>query len=290
MGAGSGLDREAGDATDFLSRTHVRRGHQVTDTFREQTHRTFSDSTKKRIEMGRNFENRKHAIFKTAAQKTKLYSKYGKQIYVIAKNGVPDPEANPGLRSMVEKAKRDQVPSQVIEKAIQKAAGAGGEDFQTARYEGFGPGGSMVIVDCLTDNVTRTIAEIRTCFTKTSSKLGTAGSVVLYFDHLTVLSFKGDSEDAVLEAMINADVNVDDIEVNDGKVTVFAPPSEFYKARAALLEAMPGVELEAQEITFLPQANKSLSADDMTVFQKLVDMLNDCDDVQDVYHNVDIPA
>ena len=240
--------------------------------------------------MGRNFENRKHAIFKTAAQKTKLYSKYGKQIYVIAKNGVPDPEANPALRSMVEKAKRDQVPSHVIEKAIQKAAGAGGEDFQTARYEGFGPGGSLVIVDCLTDNVTRTIAEIRTCFSKTSSKLGSAGSAALYFDHLAVLSFKGDSEDAVLEAMINADVNVDDSEVNDGKVTVFAPPAEFYKAKAALLEAMPGVELEAQEITFLPQANKSLNADDMTVFQKLVDMLNDCDDVQDVYHNVDIPA
>jgi YebC/PmpR family DNA-binding regulatory protein len=191
---------------------------------------------------------------------------------------------------MVEKAKRDQVPSHVIEKAIQKAAGAGGEDFQTARYEGFGPGGSLVIIDCLTDNVTRTIAEIRTCFTKTGSKLGSAGSAALYFDHLAVLSMKGDSEDPVLEAMINADVNVEDIEVNDGKVTVFAPPSEFYKAKAALLEALPGVELEAQEITFLPQASKSLNADDQAVFQKLVDMLNDCDDVQDVYHNVDFPA
>ncbi len=260
------------------------------DTVRIQTHCTFSDSTKKRIEMGRNFENRKNAIFKTAAQKTKLYSKYGKQLYVIAKNGVPDPEANPALRSMVEKAKKDQVPSHVIEKAIQKAAGMGGEDFQSARYEGFGPGGSLVIVDCLTDNMTRTIAEIRNCFNKTGSKLGSAGSAALYFDHLAVLSFKGENEEQVLEAMINGDVNVEDIECSDGKVTVFAPPGELYKARAALLEALPGTELEAQEITFLPQANKSLDGDDLTAFQKLVDMLNDCDDVQDVYHNVDMPA
>ena len=121
--------------------------------------------------MGRNFENRKNAIFKTAAQKSKLYSKYGKQLYVAAKNGVADPDANPALRSTIEKAKSDQVPAHVIDKAIQKAKGAGGEDYVSARYEGFGPGGSLVIVDCLTDNNQRTISEVRTCFTKTGSKL-----------------------------------------------------------------------------------------------------------------------
>src|SRR4026209_3000892 len=98
--------------------------------------------------MGRAFEKRKHAIFKTAAQNSKLYSKYSKQLYVAAKNGVPDPEANPVLRNLVEEAKRANVPSRVIGKAIQKAAGTGGEDFQPVRYEGFGPGGAMVIVDC----------------------------------------------------------------------------------------------------------------------------------------------
>ena len=121
--------------------------------------------------MGRNFENRKQSIFKTAASKSKLYAKYGKLMYVAAKNGVPDPDANPALRSIVEKAKRENVPSHVIEKAIQKAKGGGGEDFQLARYEGFGPGGALVIVDCLTDNNQRTISEIRNCFTKTNSKL-----------------------------------------------------------------------------------------------------------------------
>ena len=106
-------------------------------------------ATRRRRTMGRNFENRKNAIFKTAAQKSKLYSKYGTRLYVAAKNGVADLDANPALRSLIEKAKRDQVPAHVIEKALEKARGAGGEDFVSARYEGFGPGGSLVIVDCL---------------------------------------------------------------------------------------------------------------------------------------------
>ena len=147
--------------------------------------------------MGRIFEKRKHSIFKTAAQNSKLYSKYSKQLYMAAKNGVPDPDANPVLRAFVEKAKRENVPSHVIEKAIQKAAGTGGEDFQPARYEGFGPGGALVIVDCLTDNNTRTISEIRSCFTKTGSKLAANGSVVMSFDHLAILSFKGNNEEKV---------------------------------------------------------------------------------------------
>lgn len=239
--------------------------------------------------MGRNFENRKNAIFKTAAQKSKLYSKYGRQLYAVAKNGVPDPDANPALRSLIDKAKRDQVPAHVIEKAVQKARGMGGEDFAAARYEGFGPGGSLVIVDCLTDNNQRTISEIRNCFTKTGSKLGAAGSVALSFDQLAVLSFKGDKEEEVLEAMLNAGIDVDDIESRNGFLTIFAPPGEFYKAKTALLEAFPETEFEVQEITFLPQTSKALGQDDLTMFEKFIHMLNDCDDVQNIYHNVDLP-
>ena len=240
--------------------------------------------------MGRNFENRKNSIFKTADQKSKLYSKYGKQLYVVAKSGVADPDVNVPLRSLVEKAKRDQVPAHVIEKAIEKARGAGGEDFVSALYEGFGPGGSLVIVDCLTDNNTRTISEIRNCFTKTGSKLGATGSVALWFDHLAILSFKGDNEEQVLESMLGADVNVDEIESKDGSLTIFAPPSEFYKAKTALLQAFPGTELEVQEITFLPQTSKTLTPEDLLVFQMLISMLYDCDDVQNVYHNADLPS
>ena len=240
--------------------------------------------------MGRNFENRKNAIFKTAGQKSKLYSKYGKQLYVVAKNGVPDPEANPALRSLIEKAKRDQVPAHVIDKAVEKARGTGGEDFASVRYEGFGPGGSMVIVDCLTDNNQRTISEVRNCFTKTGSKLGAPGSVALWFNQVSVLSFKGNNEEQVLEAMLDAEVNIDEIECKDGNLTIFAPPEEFYKAKTALLHAFPNTELEVQEIAFLPQTTKTLSPEDLTMFQKFMTMLNDCDDVQDVYHNADMPS
>jgi len=240
--------------------------------------------------MGRIFEKRKESIFKTAAQKSKLYSRYGKQMYMAAKNGVPDPDANPALRSIVEKAKRENVPSHVIEKAIQKASGKGGEDFQAARYEGFGPGGSLVIVDCLTDNNQRTISEIRNCFTKTGSKLAAHGSAAMSFDHVAVLSFKGDNEDQVLEAMFAADVAVEEVESKDGYITIFAPPAEFYKAKTALLNALPNVELETQEITFLPQVSKTLNAEDLALFEKFLEMLNECDDVQDIYHNVAFPV
>jgi len=240
--------------------------------------------------MGRNFENRKQSIFKTAAQKSKLYAKYGKLMYMAAKNGVPDLNANPALRTIVEKAKRENVPSHVIEKAIQKAKGTGGEDFQPARYEGFAPGGALVIVDCLTDNNQRTISEIRNCFTKTGSKLAAHGSVAMSFEHVAVLSFKGNNEEQVLEALFAADVAVEDVESKDGYITIFAPPAEFYKAKTALLEAFPNVELETQEITFLPQATKTLSAEDQALFEKFLEMLHDCDDVQDIYHNVAFPG
>jgi YebC/PmpR family DNA-binding regulatory protein len=240
--------------------------------------------------MGRNFENRKNSIFKTAAQKSKLYSKYGKQLYMAAKNGVPEPDANPSLRSMIEKAKKDQVPSHVIEKAIQKARGTGGEDYAPARYEGFGPGGSLIIVDCLTDNNQRTISDIRSCFTKTGAKLAASGSVAMSFDHLAVLSFKGENEEQVLDAMLNADVGIEEIECKDGYITIFAPPAEFFKAKTALLQAFPEVELETQEITFLPQNSVTLNSEDLPLFEKFMNFLNDCDDVQDIYHNVDLPS
>jgi YebC/PmpR family DNA-binding regulatory protein len=240
--------------------------------------------------MGRNFENRKQSIFKTAASKSKLYAKYGKLMYVAAKNGVPDPDANPALRSIVEKAKRENVPSHVIEKAIQKAKGGGGEDFQPARYEGFAPGGALVIVDCLTDNNQRTISEVRSCFTKTGSKLAAHGSAAMSFEHVAVLSFKGDDENLVLEAMFAADVAIEDVESKEGYITIFAPPAEFYKAKTALLNAFPAVELETQEITFLPQASKTLSAEDLAQFEKFLEMLNECDDVQEIYHNVTLPG
>ncbi|WP_339943447.1 YebC/PmpR family DNA-binding transcriptional regulator [Novipirellula rosea] len=239
--------------------------------------------------MGRSFEVRKVSMAKTAAQKTKVYSKYGKQIYVMAKNG-GGPAANSSLRSLIEKAKKDQVPAHVIEKALDKASGVGGEDYVAARYEGFGPGGCSVIIDCLTDNNNRTITDVRNCFTKTSSKMGAPGSVAHAFEHLAILSFKGDSADEVLETLLMADVDVTDVECEEGQVTVFAPTTEFYKAKQAILDALPETEFDVEEITFVPHTRTELLPDDMPMFDKFMAMLNDCDDVQEIYHNATLPS
>jgi YebC/PmpR family DNA-binding regulatory protein len=239
--------------------------------------------------MGRSFEVRKVSMAKTAGQKSKLYSKYGKQLYVVAKNGGADPAANLALRSLIDKAKREQVPAHVIEKALDKATASGGEDFVSARYEGFGPGGCSVIVDCLTDNNNRTITDVRNCFTKTGSKMGAPGSVAHSFEHLAILRFQGDNEEQVLEIMLAADVDVNDIECEEGQVTLFAPASDFFKAKQALLEALPEVNLDVEEISFVPQTRTEITAEDLPLFEKFLNMLNECDDVQDVYHNALLP-
>jgi YebC/PmpR family DNA-binding regulatory protein len=238
--------------------------------------------------MGRKFEVRKVAMAKTAGAKTKVYSKYGKEIYICAKNGGADPQANLALRRLMDKAKKDQVPSHVIEKAIDKAVGGAGEDFVPARYEGFGPGGCMVIVDCLTDNNNRTITDVRNCFTKTNSKIGAPGTVGHMFDHQAIFAFKGDDEDAVLEVLMEADVDVTEVECEDGVVTVYAPHTEYNNTRTALSEHNPDIEFDVEEIMFVPQTETIVSGDDVAVFDKFMDMLQDCDDVQDVYHNATV--
>jgi len=238
--------------------------------------------------MGRAFQNRKESMAKTADAKTKLYSKYGREIYVCAKAGGVDPEGNLSLRGLMDKAKKDQVPSHVIQKAIDKAKGGGGEDFAVARYEGFGPGSIMVIVECLTDNPNRTFGDVRQCFTKTKCKIGTEGSVSHMFDHSAILVFKHDDEEAVLEALMMSDVDVTDIENEDGNITVFAPHTEFFKAKQALNEAFGDVDYDVDEIQFLAQNTSPISGDDAELFETFLNMLNDLDDVQNVYHSAEL--
>lgn len=238
------------------------------------------------IPMGRAYQNRKESMAKTADAKAKVYSRYGREIYMCAKAGGLDPVGNVQLRGLIDRAKKDQVPSHVIERAIDKARGGGGEDFAPARYEGFGPGGCMVIVECLTDNPTRTFSDVRHCFSKTKSKIGTAGSVSHMFDHCAILVFEGESEDAVLEALLMEDVDVTEVEQADGKITVFTPDTEYGKAKKALADAMGEVDYDVDEIQFVPQSTAEISADDAVVFERLLAMLNDLDDVQDVFHNV----
>lgn len=235
--------------------------------------------------MGRAFQNRKDSIAKTATQKSRVYSKYGREIYVVAKQGGADPDANLALRSLVDRAKKDQVPAHVISKALDKAQGGGGEDYAAARYEGFGPGNCMLIVECLTDNNNRTYTDVRNCFTKTKSNLGAQGSVAHMFDHYAIFAFNGEDEDAVLEVLMEADVDVTDVESEDGLITVFAPHTEYAKTRQALLAAYPDIELATDDIQWVPQTTTEITGDDLPMVEKLLDMLEDVDDVQKVYHN-----
>ncbi len=235
--------------------------------------------------MGRAYQNRKMSMAKTSDANAKLYSKFSREIYVTAKSGGIDPNGNLALRGLIERAKREQVPSHVIDKALDKAKGGGGEDFSRARYEGFGPGNCMVIIDCLTDNPNRTFGDVRNCFTKTKTKIGTQGSVAHMFDHCAIFVFQGDDEEAVLEALMMSDVDVTDIENEEGKITVFAPHTEYAKAKQALSETFEGITFDVDEIQFLPQTEAEISEEDMPMLEKFLGMLNDLDDVQNIYHN-----
>ena len=235
--------------------------------------------------MGRAYQNRKDSMAKTSDAKAKVYSKYGREIYVCAKAGGLDPTGNLSLRSLIERAKKDQVPTHVIDKAIEKAKGGAGENFELARYEGYGPGNCMVIIECLTDNPNRTFGDVRQCFTKTKTKIGTQGSVSHMFDHLSILMFSGQDEEAVLDILLMGDVDVIDLENEDGMLTVFAPHTESFKAKQALSEAFGEIDYEVDEIQFIAQNTAPVTGDDVEMFERFMFMLNDLDDVQDIYHN-----
>ena len=237
--------------------------------------------------MGRAFQNRKESMAKTSDQKAKVYSKYSREIYVCAKSGGVETEGNLALQALIDRAKKDQVPAHVIEKAIDKAKGGGGEDFAAARYEGYGPGNTMVIIECLTDNPNRTFGDVRHCFTKTNCKIGTHGSVAHVFDQSAILVFVGDDEEAALDALMMSDVDVTDIEAEDGKITVFAPHTEYFKAKSALKEAFEGIEFEVDEIQFVPQMTKTIEGEDLEMFEKFIELLEDLDDVQKVYYDAE---
>ncbi|WP_317931029.1 YebC/PmpR family DNA-binding transcriptional regulator [Halioxenophilus sp. WMMB6] len=237
--------------------------------------------------MGRAFQNRKESMAKTSDMKAKIYSRYGREIYVCAKAGGVEPDGNLALRSLLDRAKKDQVPGHVIDKALDKAKGGAGEDFSPARYEGFGPGNTMVIVECLTDNPNRTFGDVRQCFNKCKSKIGSQGAVGHMFDHSGILVFAGDDEEAALEALMEADVEVSDIECEDGKITVFVPHTEHYKAKTALIEAMGEIDFDVDEIQFVAKESTAIAGEDVEMFEKFLDMLNNVDDVQNVYHNAE---
>lgn len=237
--------------------------------------------------MGRAHEVRKVAMAKTAAAKAKLYSRYGKEIYLAAKSGGSDPDANLSLRRLIERAKKEQVPADVIKRAIDKVNSGATENYDELQFEGYGPNGSTIIVKCLTDNINRTISHVRPAFTKSKAKLGSEGSVSYAYDTVSVLTFKGLDEEQTLEALIMGEVDAKEIEVQeDGTIELTGEPQDLYRMKEAIESACPEATFDVEEISTFPQEYVELDGEDMELFERLMRLLNECDDVDTIIHNV----
>ena len=237
--------------------------------------------------MGRKWNNIKEKKASRDADTSRIYAKFGREIYVVAKQGEPDPELNQALKVVVERAKTYSVPKAIIDRAIEKAKGGAEENFDELRYEGFGPNGSMVIVDTLTNNVNRTVSEVRAAFGKNNGNMGVSGCVSYMFDATAVIGIEGKSADDVLELLMDADVEVRDIFEEENAVIVYAEPDQFHVVQQAFKDN--GItEFTVAELTMLAHNDVTLDADAQAKFEKMIDALDDLEDVQKVYHNVDL--
>jgi YebC/PmpR family DNA-binding regulatory protein len=232
-----------------------------------------------------NIQHRKNA---QDARRGKLFTKLIREITVAARMGDPDPACNPRLRLAMDKALANNMTKDTIERAIKRGSGAmDGENFEEVRYEGYGPGGVAVMVDCMTDNRNRTVAEVRHAFSKAGGNLGTDGSVAYQFAKAGILSYpRGTDEDTIMEAALEAGAE-DVISNEDGSVDVLTEPDRFVDVKDAMIAA--GLEPEAAEVTMRAANNTPLDLDDAGKMVRLLDTLEDLDDVQEVYSNADIP-
>lgn len=237
--------------------------------------------------MGRKWAN--IVAKKTAkdANNSKIYAKFGIEIYAAAKSGEPDPHANQKLRFVIERAKTYNVPKHIIDRAIEKAKGSGDETFQELRYEGFGPNGSMVIVDALTNNVNRTASDVRAAFGKNGGNMGVSGAVAYMFDNTALFGFAGEDADEVLEYLMDKDIDVRDVVDEEGQIIVYGEPEDFNAIQEALKEK--GIsEFSVAEMQMIPQSEVTLTGDDLEKFEKMIDVLDELEDVQQIYHNVEL--
>lgn len=234
--------------------------------------------------MGRAHEVRAKKMAATSAAKSALYMRASKEIYIAAKSGVPDPNSNLALRSVLEKYKGQNIPRDVIDRAIKKAEGGDTESFEAGRYEGFGPGSSLLIVDTLSNNVRRAYDEVRNCFTKKGGHLGTPGSVAFNFNEVGLITFEGTNRDEVEEALVLNDVDVQEVNLDDGMIEVIVSPSAFQQAKNCLNDL--GIsEYDTCEITMLPNDTVTLKGEEAQKMHNLLDALDEAEDVQAVYHN-----
>ena len=231
-----------------------------------------------------NIQHRKGA---QDAKRGKLFTKLIREITVAARVGDPDPASNPRLRLAVDKALGGNMTKDTIERAIKRGSGAQeGENFEEVRYEGYGPGGVAVMVDCVTDNRNRTVAEVRHAFTKAGGNLGTDGSVAYQFTKAGILSYpSGSDEDQIMEAAL--ETGAEDVLGNDdGSIDVLTEPDQFVDIKEGMVAA--GLEPEQAEVTMRAANTQPLDQDEAEKMIRLLDRLEDLDDVQNVYSNADI--
>jgi len=237
--------------------------------------------------MGRAYEVRKASIQKTGAAKAKLYSTFAKEIYLVAKPN-PDIDTNINLKRIVEKAKKQQVPSDIIKRAIDKAKGSTGDDYETVVYEGFGPGASTLIIKTLTDNVNRTVGFVRAAFNKVNKSLGVTNSVSYNYDYLGVLTFKYDNEEEVFEKLLDNGIEIIDLETEEDEITVTCNPTDIHSVKDTLESFIPNIDYEIDEVGMYPKEKVTLTNEDLEIFNKLYTMLDDIEDVTNIYHNVNL--
>ena len=221
------------------------------------------------------------------AKRGKIFTKIIREMSVIAKNGGGDPANNPSLRAVIDKALSANMKRDTIEKTIKKATGTmDGIIYEEVRYEGYGPGGTAVMVDCLTDNRNRTVAEVRHAFSKAGGNLGTGGSVSYMFNKIGIIRYPSSvDEDVVMEAALEA--GADDIETqDDGSIHVITSPDDYLSVKEAMIAA--GFEPESAEVTMDAENKAALDLKCAEQMLRLIDVLEDLDDIQEVYSNADI--
>lgn len=234
--------------------------------------------------MGRAYQVRASSMAATAAKRSALFMRASREIYMAAKSGTADPDSNLPLRSAIDKYRALNVTRDVIERAIKKAAGGEVEAYNAGRYEAFGPGGCYLVVDTLTDNINRAVSEVRSSITKRNGKMG---SVLFNFTEYGQLVFLGQQQAVVEEQLILGDVDVQHIYVNGDQLEVLVAPTSFAQAKK-ILESMGVQTFIASEITLIPNDTVTLEGENLQLFKQLLDVLDELQDVQNVYHNVEL--
>ncbi|BCV40766.1 YebC/PmpR family DNA-binding transcriptional regulator [Shewanella algae] len=231
--------------------------------------------------------NIKHRKAAQDAKRGKLFTKLIRELTVSAREGGSDPDSNPRLRAAIDKALSNNMTRDTVERAVKRGAGElDGQSLETVVYEGYGPGGTAVMVECMTDNRNRTVTGVRNAFNKSGGNLGTDGSVAYLFTKQGVISYEeGVDEDAIMEAALEAGAE-DVVSNDDGSVDVYTAPADFGAVKDAL-DAI-GIEAVNAEVTMVPSTKADLDEDTAAKFLRLIDTLEDHDDVQEVYHNAEI--